>query len=399
MFRHISSLSAAGLVCQVMLSAIARAQAPVAVSLGSPIMELSEPMMTVNGVRELSDESVLIVDSRRNIIFAANRKTGTVRGVGILGEGPGQYCHPIRLISLPGDSTLVFDAARARLALFAPASPNGVPFFLREFKSPLGQSLIEHFETAGSDAAGHLYVPGATYTRSSSGQTIILDSVAIERVDRKVAKVDTVANLPPVGMPGPESTSRSVPPLEPLASADQWAVSLDGRVAIVHLNPYRVEIVDANGRRVVGTPIAMTPISFGTAARQQWMADEWPYFGDGGVAHANRINGSIVPGRCGELGSTAGREITFPTELPPFPPNAVRFAPDGFLWVQRSALPGDREIFDVIDSEAKVVARVTMPPDTILVGFGSSSLYAVRIDEKHAEFLRQYPMPVIPRAK
>lgn len=116
------------------------------------------------------------------------------------------------------------------------------------------------------------------------------------------------------------------------------------------------------------------------------------------MAAPARINGSVVPGRCGELAKTPGQEIVFPAELPPFPPNAVQFAPDGLLWVQRNVSPGDRERFDVIDTAAAVAAQVTMPPNTLLVGFGSSSIFAVRIDANHAEFLQQYPMVSIPRA-
>jgi hypothetical protein len=81
--------------------------------------------------------------------------------------------------------------------------------------------------------------------------------------------------------------------------------------------------------------------------------------------------------------------------LPAFPQDAVRFAPDGLLWVERNVAAGRPELFDVIDRAANVVAKVTMPPNTMLVGFGPASVYAVRIDDSHAEFLQRYPLPKI----
>ncbi|HEY4218907.1 MAG TPA: hypothetical protein VGM67_17320 [Gemmatimonadaceae bacterium] len=369
------------------------AQAPAQLRLGAPEAELAEPLITVMGVRELPDGRALLVDSRRNAVLLADIKAGSVAPVGTVGEGAGQYCHPTHLIALTGDTTLVYDAARMRLVSFAPGSVSGAPFDLA-VDSATRRAFMPRLGAGATDASGRLYFAGMATRREASGQSVVLDSVAIERWNRQLSRADTLGNLPPIRTPGPDPAFRPAPPLNPFPSGDQWAVSPDGRVAIVRVNPYRVEIADASGKRVVGRPLANTPIPVSDAERQQWL-HERQFSGDGGVAPSRRANGKTVQGQCGALGLMQDREIAWPRELPPFPPDAVRFAPDGLLWVERSVPAGSPELFDVIDGEAKVVANVTMPPNTVLVGFGSTSLYAVRIDDSHAEFLQRYPLPKI----
>jgi hypothetical protein len=78
----------------------------------------------------------------------------------------------------------------------------------------------------------------------------------------------------------------------------------------------------------------------------------------------------------------------WPEVLPPFLQRALRFAPDGMLWVERTGPAGSGQIFDVIDVRGHIARRVTLPPRLRLVGFGREGIYTVRRDEDDLEFLQ-----------
>jgi len=77
--------------------------------------------------------------------------------------------------------------------------------------------------------------------------------------------------------------------------------------------------------------------------------------------------------------------------------NGGRFAPDGFLWIQRTTKVDGPEVFDLVDRWGVVVEQVSTPPHTRLVGFGQSHIYFVKLDPDNQEFLERYN--AIPRGK
>ena len=54
----------------------------------------------------------------------------------------------------------------------------------------------------------------------------------------------------------------------------EWVVFRDGRVAIVHPDPYRVEFVDVDGRSRIGPTIQFDPVEVTEGHREQWKEKE-----------------------------------------------------------------------------------------------------------------------------
>jgi len=56
----------------------------------------------------------------------------------------------------------------------------------------------------------------------------------------------------------------------PFYTAAQWAIAADGRLAIVHPEPYKVDFVGVGGERVAGVPISFDRVRVSAAHKQQW---------------------------------------------------------------------------------------------------------------------------------
>jgi hypothetical protein len=50
-------------------------------------------------------------------------------------------------------------------------------------------------------------------------------------------------------------------------------------------------------------------------------------------------------------------------------------------------------VFEVVDGQGVVRARVVLPPNTRLQGFGNRSIYLVRRDALGLEWVQRYPWP------
>jgi hypothetical protein len=99
------------------------------------------------------------------------------------------------------------------------------------------------------------------------------------------------------------------------------------------------------------------------------------------------VNGQVVPG-------AAVQFTEFPDFLPPFVARTAIVAPDGRLWVERFRAANDSTpVFDVFDRTANRVLAITLPRRTRLVGFGTGSIYLVRIDNDGLQYLQRYRTP------
>jgi len=169
-------------------------------------------------------------------------------------------------------------------------------------------------------------------------------------------------------------------------TAAQWVVGRDGEVAILHVNPYSVDWVQATKTKVRGRPIPYKLIRPDSADQRQWREEfsrerPWLVMDPGGV-----VSPAI-------MGLTPVEPVRWPRHLPPFLNDAGRIAPDGNLWIQRLVRPGSDALFDVVDRRGRVVLQVIAPPNARLVGFGKTHLYLVRLDLAKRENLERYALP------
>jgi hypothetical protein len=69
--------------------------------------------------------------------------------------------------------------------------------------------------------------------------------------------------------------------------------------------------------------------------------------------------------------------------------------PDGRLLIERFAEPQQAIVrrYDVVDRRGAVVARVELPPNERVVGFGARSVYTLRTDANDLQHVERRPWP------
>jgi len=365
-------------------------------TLAKPEVEYSEPLTQVNGVRELRDGRVIVIDPRDKVVQVVDFKSGTAEKVGREGAGPGEYSLPQRIFALPNDSSAVLDMLNRRLLVVL---PNGKPGGFIDLNSGAGGGGRGGFVMMGAsvsavDAKGRFYSSGAPFRMTDNGPQAV-DSTAIERWDRAANKRDTVGFLPvPAGSVqigggggrggGRANVSMRIGGGNPFAAQDQWTVAPDGRVAVVHAADYRIDWIDASGRGSSTPAIKFDRIKVTEGHKKEWR--------DG---MRNRM-GLMIRNENGKQ-SAQSMPMTnieepkdWPEYMPPFLSGALSFSNDGLLWVRRTGPAGSQPTYDLIDGAGKVAQRVVLPKKSQLVGFGSGTVYVVRSDDDDLQYLQRY---------
>lgn len=363
--------------------------------LAKPEAEFPEPFTMVAGVRELRDGRVVVADPRDRIVQLVDFRTGNAERIGREGSGPGEYALPQRLVALPGDSSAVYDILNSRLLVITPqGKPGG---FLELPQTGGGRGTVVLGATGlVTDAKGTFYSAGAPFRTTAQGIEAV-DSVAIERWNRSTGKRDTVAYVRlPQGSAKVSGSGGNVAVRvgggNPFSPQVAWAVAPDGRVAIVHPEPYRVEYVEPNGSRVTGPIIPYDRIRVTEAHKEQWrqgvkssgmaiMVEQGP---GGRKMQAGPVPNVPDPG-------------DWPEYLPPFLGQSgqfnVIFASDGLLWVRRTGPADAAPLYDVIDRSGRVAFKVQLAKRSRVVGFGNGTVYVVRSDEDDLQYLQRFRTP------
>jgi len=173
------------------------------------------------------------------------------------------------------------------------------------------------------------------------------------------------------------------------AARPQWAVTLDGRVALAEPDPYRVVWLDPAGQRA-GPEVAFRPQPV-TGADREWYLDEMNATQT--RARAAR-RPSAEPRRAGAAAPTSKRagEPIFPSSFPAFAGReSVRIDPEGAVWIARAQSISDpTSLYDVFDATARLHAEAHLRARSRIVGFGDGVIYVARRDADDLEHLERY---------
>lgn len=86
----------------------------------APDKTFEEPFSQVGALRELSNGRILIADLRDKVLALVDLAAETSTKIGREGSGPAEYGIPMRLLTAPGDTTLLFDPLNQRYLVIAP---------------------------------------------------------------------------------------------------------------------------------------------------------------------------------------------------------------------------------------------------------------------------------------
>lgn len=369
--------------------------------LAKPAAETSESFTRIIAIRELPSGKVLVADPSNKVVQLVDLAAGTMTKVGREGNGPGEYALPMALVGLPDGSTLVHDMLNRR---FLVVGTDGKPGGFVEWPRPSapaggggGPVIIGGLQqVSGVDDRGRLYFAGSPF--SATGGSV--DSAAILRWDRVKPTFDTVGyvKLPPNSASRTQSgggVAIRIGNSVRFTPAEAWGVAGDGSIARVFPEPYRVAWLNGRSVPVVGPVIPYTPMKVTEADKQEVMEQQRRNPG-------TRISIGGPPGGGG--GGGGGPNIQqappeFADTKPPFEGGVgrlgtVQVAPDGEVWVLRTRPAGDKiPTYDVFDKTGGLVKKVSLNPNSRVVGFGKGTVYVVRTDDDDLQYLQRYARP------
>ena len=364
-----------------------------------PVRRLTIPPVTISfsfsqisAVHEFPDGRVLVVDHPGQAVHLVDFRRDIAVPVGRSGTGPGEYRLPERLIVLPGDSVGIWDAGNSR---FLVLDPNGMPAGARgptgrpfSASNPLGTIPL----VRAGDRYGGLYGIGQP-TDGQVDRSRDPERRPILRWSAEEGRPEVAGFLPFTPPPGAQRTPvgyiTPVSAMVPFLAGPVWAVSIEGTVAIVHPDPYRVELVTRRGRQTTGPAVPYQRIPVSEGHRRAYL-EEWERPVPVQVFRRGESGSEI---RIQPRGRRSG-SVPWPSHLPPFLSGAARFAPDGMLWVERTTPAEAPPRFDLFDASGRVRLQVELPAAGMrLVGFGAGTVYLVRLDAEGEERLERWRLP------
>lgn len=376
--------SVLGTLPVALMSAAGAAQDIPTVRLDRAGATFGEPMSAIRGLRELSDGRVVVTDMIETAVRIIDFRSGAFKEIGRQGGGPGEYGMPGELFAGGRDTTLMLDMGNRRFLVITPDGrilDDGIP--LRQ-----AGGAIPAFPR-GVDAHGNVYFDFAGIMAPGMGDIAAKGQAPLLRWNLATNRMDTVTlvNFPPMrpsrttGGAGQVRVSIGGGP-RPYQPRDTWAVSRDGRVAVVRHTPYHVEwYAPDRARPVVGPTVTYRPVKIGKDEKEAW-ADRMTQ----GIAVMvqNGQRRTMQPPR------PDVDEQEWPDVMPPFDGSA-RITPESEVWIERSRpASAKRALYDVFDAQGRLVRQVELAEGRRLIGFGAGVLYAVRTDEDDLQWIERY---------
>ena len=398
LFTHVSAIVAAVTGVTVAVAA----QEPPLKTLARYDVEYAEPFSCVSGLRELADGRVIVADVKEKTVQLIEMRAGTATRIGQQGQGPAEWMTPNGVFAFPGDTTVLLDPQNQRFLTILPNGTVGKSFTV-DLGSNAGRgrgpSTVTATRPQAVDRLGRLYYQGSAFIFTPGAPPVAADSAPIIRYDRRTSKVDTLTwlQLPKSNIQSSGSgnnTSVRITGPNPLAPQRMWTVSPEGRIAIVHADPYQIEWIDGSARsrgpvtqysRRSVTESDKAPVQSPDCSMTITLGS--PEGGGGGGSVRQTVSAVGTSGR-----SAAPPRDDWPATMPPFAARfgAARVAPTGEVWVPRAHPVNDAPTYDIFDASGKLTGRVGMPKGTRLLGFGNGTVYAYRMDEDDLVYLQRY---------
>ncbi len=410
--------------------------------LGKATATSTDLMGAVSQVRALPGGRILVNDNlgRKVVLFEPGLSASKVVADTTSATANAYSSRAGGLIAYKGDSTLFVDPIS--LAMLVIDGKGNVTRVISVPRPNEANALIGGPNgTPGFDAQGRLVYrappnfrivppPGGDMSKMQIPQ--MPDSVAVVRIALDTRVVDTVAflkitktNITVTQTPNGGMSVTST--INPMQVVDDWAVTADGRVAVVRGQEYKIEWVDGKGaiaasnkipfawRRlddstktafIDSTKAAMETLRQQAVTRAQaGGAGNMPIaFGPGGAGGAMEMGAmggmrieinmrggdgprGAAPGASNGAPPTGGPtniqipplNFVNPSELPdyapPFTAGAVRADLDGNVWIRTSNVYGGGSVYDIVNAKGELTDRVLLPAGRVIAGFGPGVVY------------------------
>jgi hypothetical protein len=327
---------------------------------------LDEPFTRIHSIRELANRRVLITDnSSETRLVVADLRTGSVRALGHQGSGPGEYRQATGLLALSHDSTLLVDGYQSHRWLLL-----------------VNDSIVK---TLPPDYPAISAVPGDVFGVDSSGNVLGLRPGVVAQqlsgefsrtrhlavlASRRSGRIDTLFETRGYDQRVRFNRSRTFSAHTVLLGSTDEQVQLfpDGWIAIVRVEPYRVDWRSPNGTIRRGPDLA-------------WEAPRSDETEKRAFAERYRRQNRTAP------------DFPWAERLAPIRPGS-HGTPEGNILVARSQWSRVTDTrYDLVDRGGRLISRLALPDSERVVGFGPRNVYVAVTDADGFQFLRRHPWP------
>ena len=351
-------------------TAVSLHQAPRAIALSPADATLGEPFTSIHSVRELADGRVLISDNgAENRLVVADLRSGRIRPIGRLGSGPGEFHQAGALTALSADTTLFLDATRARrwLVLVGDSIVATLPPDWPPLRGTRG-------DIHGTDVSGRM-LARHDVGRQQLSNNVNRRRLAAVLVTRRDGALDTVLQLRGADEQVTQTGTRERPMwivTQLMGSENEQALLFpDGWIAVVRVEPYRVEWRKPDGSIVRGPELPWEAPRSNATERRAYAERHGKRFGPD----------SPIP------------EMPWADRLAPIRPGS-RATPEGNILIARSLWSQVTDTrYDLVDRTGRLIGRVVMPDSERIIGFGRASVYVSVTDGDGFQHLRRHPWP------
>ena len=183
-----------------------------------------------------------------------------------------------------------------------------------------------------------------------------------------------------------------------LEARDDWAVGMDGRIAVIRAEGFSVEWTFPDGRRVVGPPYDFETESV-TREDKEVLLTEMRSSGITSTSAVSRTGGvqrmSMSRGIPNSGDSPGVDDFEWAATFPAFRTDRTLISSRGEAWVERWSPVSSDTRLEVFDDEGSWQGSVFLPPRRHLIGFGHGQdsgdvAYLVRTDEFDLKWLERY---------
>ena len=361
------------LLCPVSLSAQAQKQ----ISIKPASATLNAEFVYVTSVREIADGRVIVTDVRDQTLYVVDFSKNTSTVLGRKGKGPNEWLRVGDVHQLAGDSSIMADFGNRRWLLLSGATIVGtVPPDHPGVRTTRG---VIH----AIDRFNHLLVKSDKPYRNGITEVTRADSNPLLLMDRNTGRMDTITQLRdrPRRIAVQMDSLGEAKSVMPTATESNPQIEFaqlfyDGWMAVVRLEPLRVEWRPPKGSWVRGAPLRLKPIPVDARERQ--------------AIDARRADARE---QYRKVGFPAPPVLPMPSTLPPST-EVTKASSDGRLLLQLTTTVSNPQVrYLVINRSGTIDGELVLNANEEVVGFGARSIYISFKDADDVQRLRRHPWP------
>jgi hypothetical protein len=361
------------------LPAVLQSQPVTRIPLKPANATLAAEFVGITSIREVADGRVIVTDGRDQQLYVADFKANNASLLGRKGKGPGEWLNIGLVQALSGDSSIIGDFGNLRWMLLDGAKIVGtVP---SDHPAVRASSAF----VIDIDRLGHILATRNPPARAGTTVFTRADSNALVFIDRNSGRVDTIASLRvrphrrEVQMDSAGRVRSTMPfSTEPNAQAELAKLFNDGWLAVVRLEPLRVDWRSPAGQWTLGKPFPLRPAPVDARERK--------------AIEARRAEARADAKK---YGLPAPAAVAYPTTLPVMANAASpRATTEGRLLLRRSSSASNPAIrYLVINRQGNIDGEITLAANEDIIGFGLRSIYIAFKDDDDIQRLRRHPWP------